>query len=46
MVRGVGYGETEYNLVAARAYEDGRFAVGQMIENAYQDMIEEDGQTV
>ena len=39
------YGETEYNLVAARAYEDRRFAVGQMIENAYQAMITEDDKT-
>ena len=40
------YGETEYNLVAARAYEDRRFAAGQMIKNAYQAMIEEDGKTL
>lgn len=40
------YGETEYNLVVTQAYEDRRFALGQMIENAYQAMIEEDDKTL
>jgi hypothetical protein len=40
------YGDPAYNLLAAWAYEDARFASGQIIENPYHVMIQADGEAI
>ena len=42
----LGYGDSAYNLLAAWAYEDTRFAGGQMIENPYHVLMAGDGEAV
>jgi hypothetical protein len=40
------YGDPAYNLLAAWAYEDARFAGGQMIENPYHTLTDADGEAI
>ncbi len=40
------YGDPALNLLAAWAYEDARFASGQMIENPYHVMMQDDGDAI